>query len=274
MLTFGSLCSGIEAMSEAVLPLGWQCAYVAEVEPFPCKYLADTHGAGRPRYMPDPEMASDTREARRRRTAIKALDRIAWGTRLPNLGDVAQIKAADLPPVDIIGAGFPCQGFSIAGLRGSLSDARGELSIIGVRLLLEAAELGLVRGALLENVPDILNTEDNAWGNILGALVGSDDPLAGLEHGGKWPGEGMAEGPRARVAWGILDAQYWGLAQRRERVWAVVDFGDGPDPAAVLFDAQSLSGHPPPRREPEQGVAATLAGGACAHRLLREGLRR
>lgn len=262
MITFGSLCSGIEAASEAWIPLGWTCAYVAEVEPFPCGYLAARHGAGRPLRMPSPEDTDDRREAARRRAAIKAMDRITWADRLTNFGDVSQIQARELPPVDIIAAGFPCQDFSIAGLRASLSGGRGSLSITGVRLILEAAELGLVRGAVLEQVPDVLNTTDNAWGNILGALVGADDPLEGLDHGGKWPRAGMVAGPRSRIAWRILDAQHFGLAQRRERVWAVVDFGDGPDPAAVLFERKGVPGNPPARREAGEGVAPTLAGGA------------
>lgn len=134
-LTFGSFCSGIEAPSEAWGPLGWQCAYTAEIEPFPAAYLAHRHGAGRPLRMPRPEDAITPKAAAQRRAAIKALDRvptygIRWGDRIPNYGDVAQIVAGELPAVDIIAAGFPCQGFSIAGLRGSLADARGELSIV------------------------------------------------------------------------------------------------------------------------------------------------
>jgi hypothetical protein len=146
--------------------------------------------------MPDPdEPGLSIEDAARRRAARKAMDRIEWGDRLPNLGDISQARVQDLPPVDILGAGFPCQDFSIAGLRASLDGARGSLSVIGTRLLLEAAELGLVRGAVLEQVPDVLNTPDNAWGNILGALVGADAALAGLEHGGKWPRAGMVAGP-------------------------------------------------------------------------------
>jgi DNA (cytosine-5)-methyltransferase 1 len=259
---FGSLCSGIEAASEAWLPLGWTCAYVAEVEPFPCAYLAARHGATRPRYMPRPEDACDEKEAKRRRAAIKALDRITWGDRLLNLGDISQVSADELPPADLAAAGFPCQDFSIAGLRASLAGARGSLSTIGVRLLLEVSERGLVRGAVLEQVPDVLNTEDNAWGNILGALVGADAALEGLEHGGKWPRAGMVAGPRARAAWRVLDAQHFRLAQRRERVWAVVDFGGGPDPAAVLFERKGVPGHLAARGSAGEGVAPTLAGGA------------
>lgn len=246
-MTFGSLCSGIEAPSAAWSPLGWECRYVAEVEPFPCAYLAHRHGASRPLRLPPGK---------------KMPRHIEWGERITNHGDMAQIVAAELPAVDIVAAGFPCQGFSIAGLRGSLSDARSQISIIGVRLLLELAASRSVRGAVLENVPDILNTADNAWGSILGGLVGADDPLEGLEHGGKWPSAGMVEGPRSRVAWRVLDAQRFGLAQRRERVWAVIDFGDGPDPAAVLFERQGVPWHSAARGKAREDVAGTLGGGA------------
>jgi len=256
-LTFGSWCSGIEAASEAWLPLGWQCAYVAEIEPFPCAYLHQRHGAGRPRYMPKPDEAEPEDRARCA-TMIRANNKLPEAGRLINFGDISQVRANELPKVDLIAAGFPCQDFSIAGLRASLSGGRGSLSITGVRLLLEAADLGLVRGAVLEQVPDVLNTVDNAWGNILGALVGADAALEGLEHGGKWPRAGMVAGPRARVAWRILDAQHFGLAQRRERVWAVVDFGNGPDPAAVLFERKGMFGHPSASGQARKDVAGTL----------------
>lgn len=258
-LTFGSWCSGIEAASAAFLPLGWECAYVAEIEPFPCAVLAQRYGAGRPVYMPDPETAPDKKTADQRRAALKALDRITWGERLTNWGDISQIKAADLPPVDLLCAGLPCQAFSIAGLRKSLADDRGNLTLVAVRLIHDLIALGLVRSFLFENVPAILNTPDNAFGCFLGAIVGADDPVPGVEHGGKWPSSGMVAGPRARVAWRVLDAQYFGLAQRRERVFAVADFGDGPDPAAVLFERAGVSRNPPARREAGEGVAPTLA---------------
>lgn len=258
-LTFGSWCSGIEAASEAWLPLGWQCAYVAEIEPFPCAYLHQRHGAGRPLYMPKPEEADKHEDRARRATMIRANNKLPETGRLINFGDISQVSARELPKVDLIAAGFPCQDFSIAGLRASLSGGRGSLSITGVRLLLEAADLGLVRGAVLEQVPDVLNTVDNAWGNILGALVGADAALEGLEHGGKWPRAGMVAGPRARVAWRILDAQHFKLAQRRERVWAVVDFGNGPDPAAVLFERKGVFGHPSPRPPSGEGITHAIA---------------
>lgn len=77
-----------------------------------------------------------------------------------------------------------------------------------------------------------------------------------------WPSAGMASGPRARLAWRVLDAQYAGLAQRRERVFVVVDFGDGADPATVLFERKGLQGNHPPSREAGQGVTGTLSARA------------
>ncbi|MFC7067430.1 DNA cytosine methyltransferase [Brucella rhizosphaerae] len=77
--------------------------------------------------------------------------------------------------------------------------------------------------------------------------------------GPKWPNSGMVAGPRARAAWRILDAQYFGLAQRRKRVVVIADFGNGADPAAVLFERKSLSGNTPPSRETGKDIAPTIS---------------
>lgn len=196
----------------------------------------------------------------------------------PNLGDITAPdfidRAKAFGPLDLLAGGPPCQAFSVAGLRKGMSDPRGQLSI----RFLEIAHAIRPRNLLVENVPGWLNHEDNAFGCFLGGLVGADDALLPCERprGRKgnefwrwheerqelvptWPSSGMVAGPWARAAWRVLDAQYAGLAQRRERVFLVADFGDGADPVEVLFERQSLSGNYPPRREAGQGFTHDLA---------------
>lgn len=210
-MRYGSVCSGIEAASVAWGPLGWRPAFFAEIEPFPCAVLAHHH--------PD----------------------------VPNLGDMTTINGADWRGVDVLVGGTPCQSFSIAGLRGSLSDARGNLSLAFVRL---AHAIPALLWVVWENVPGVLNTDDNAFGCFLAGLVGADDPLRSPLERGRWPDAGMVAGPRARAAWRVLDAQYFGLAQRRQRVFVVAGLGDGTDPAAVLFEPKGM------RRDPAESAAA------------------
>lgn len=302
-MKFGSVCSGIEAASTAWHPLGWETAYVAEIEPFPCAVLAARIGAERPRFMPDPaavafpagwdearalalrvaiaaaadERDLDADEASAlaalgsvgdRRAAIKALDSVEWGADVPNYGDfvelIAIVEAGGGPDIDLIVGGTPCQGFSIAGLRQSLADARGNLSLAFVRLIHAHARRPNkpLRWAVWENVPGVLSTDDNAFGCFLGGLVGADDPLL-VPGGGRWPDAGMACGPLGRAAWRILDAQHFGLAQRRRRVFLVFSpAAAGGDPCAVLFERQGVPGHPSARTETGEGVAGTIAGGA------------
>lgn len=177
----------------------------------------------------------------------------------PNLGDVMADdfidRALAFGPLDLLCAGPPCQAFSIAGDRLSMADPRGNLSL----RFIQVAHAIRPRNLLIENVPGWLNTPDNAFGCFLAAIVGSDGPLPCPLDGGSWPSAGMVAGPEGKVAWRVLDAQYSGLAQRRRRVFAVVDFGEGADPAAVLFERNSLHGDTPPRRETGQGIAHDVA---------------
>lgn len=221
-LRFLSVCSGIEAASVAWNPLGWQAVAFSEIEKFPSAVLAH--------HYPD----------------------------VPNLGDFTKIDTSAIGRVDILCGGTPCQAFSIAGARRSLEDARGNLTLAFVELAHELAAGNGLRNAVWENVPGVLSTKDNAFGCFLAGLVGADDPLLPPD-GHKWPNAGMVAGPRARAAWRILDAQYFGLAQRRKRVIVIADFGNGADPAAVLFERKSLSGNTPPRRETGQNVAPTIS---------------
>ncbi|HEX9955504.1 MAG TPA: DNA cytosine methyltransferase [Allosphingosinicella sp.] len=255
----GATCfSGIGAPELGMPQYDW--IWHAEIEPFPAAVLAARFGAGRPVFMPDPEAEGlDDHRRRERAAAIRALERVEWGAKSTNLGDVLHPdfieRAKALGPLDIMAGGPPCQAFSLAGLRGSMGDPRGNLSLRWVQILHAVQP----RNAITENVPGWLSTEDNAFGCFLAGLVGADDPLPPPIEQRRWPDEGMVEGPRARAAWRILDAQHFGLAQRRRRVFVVADFGDGADPAQILFERQGLHGNPPPRREAGERSAPTLA---------------
>jgi DNA (cytosine-5)-methyltransferase 1 len=178
---------------------------------------------------------------------------------VPNFGDFTTIDTTKLGRVDLLVGGTPCQAFSIAGNRLSLQDARGNLSLAYTVLAHELARSNGMRWAVWENVPGVLSTQDNAFGSFLGGIVGADDPIvcpAGIE---RWPDAGMVSGPRSRAAWGVLDAQFFGLAQRRRRVFVVAGFGEGADPAKVLFERKSMYGNSPPRRETRERAAAPIA---------------
>lgn len=217
-VTFFSICSGIEAASVAWSPLNWRCVGVSEIEKFPSAVLAHHYPAVR------------------------------------NYGDFTKIDTTRLPRVDILCGGTPCQAFSVAGQRGSLDDARGNLTLAFVDLAHEIQP----RNVVWENVPGVLSTKDNAFGCFLAGLVGAGSALP-PPKGRRWPNAGMVAGPKGRAAWRVLDAQFFGLAQRRKRVIVVADFGNGADPAAVLFEPESVRRDSPPSRETGQGVAPTIS---------------
>lgn len=219
-IRYGSVCSGIEAATCAWHPLGWQPAWFSEIDRFPNAVLAHRH--------PD----------------------------VPNLGDMtsipARILAGEVEAPDLLVGGTPCQSFSIAGLRRGLADPRGGLTRTFVETLdaIDAVRTAAGLGpalALWENVPGVLNDDDNAFGNLLAALVGEDRPLD--PPGGRWSDAGAVLGPARRAAWRVLDAQYFGLAQRRRRVFLVVGAVAGPvDPVEVLLVEQDLRDPPPKGR--------------------------
>lgn len=216
-----SLFSGIEAATVAFRPMGWRALAFAEVAPFPSAVLAHRY--------PD----------------------------VPNVGDVtahdwAQYRGA----CDLVIGGPPCQAFSVAGLRGSMSDARGNLSLAYVKVVHAIDPVWTIT----ENVPGWLSTGDNAFGCFLAGMVGEDAPL--VPTGGRWTNAGLVVGPTRVLAWRVLDAQYFGLAQRRRRVFVVSGrTGDGPRPAAVLFEPDRLRRDSPPSRQARAGVARGAAGG-------------
>jgi len=155
-----------------------------------------------------------------------------------------------------------CQSFSIAGLRESLDDHRGNLALEYVRLANAIDDVRLVRGqpgviTVWENVPGVLNTKDNAFGCFLGGLAGEDVPLE--PPGRRWTDAGFVLGPKRTVAWRCQDAQYSGLAQRRKRVFVI----SGPRdfrPQEVLFEFGGSRRDSPPSREAQQDASGTLEG--------------
>ncbi|MBA3622891.1 MAG: DNA cytosine methyltransferase [Methylibium sp.] len=226
-MKFGSVCSGIEAASLAFRPLGWEAAWFSEVEPFPCSALSHHYPA------------------------------------VPNLGDMTtlpeRVRAGEVEAPDMLCGGTPCQAFSVAGNRESLADARGNLSLTFCELADAIDDVRAERGdepavIFWENVPGSLSTDDNFFGCFLGALAGSG---AALVPGNRqrWTDAGVVVGPRRVCAWRVLDAQFFGLAQRRRRVFVVASARDGFDPAEVLLERDGVRRHPATRREAGQDIA-------------------
>lgn len=227
IITYGSACSGIEAATVAWHPLGWRASWYAEIEPFPSAVLAH--------HYPD----------------------------TPNHGDItrlaAMVLAGKIPAPEVLVGGTPCQAFSVAGMREGLADPRGALTIKYVELLDAIDHVRNLRGepeavCLWENVPGVLSDKGNAFGCFLAALVGESEELQ--PPGGKWKDAGCVYGPTRTVAWRILDAQYFGLAQRRRRVFVVASARAGFDPLEVLFEREGLRRDTPPRRGEGQDLAA------------------
>ena len=173
---------------------------------------------------------------------------------VPNLGDMTKIDGeAWRGKVDVLVGGTPCQAFSVAGKRESLNDERGNLTLKFVELC-DAINPAYV---VWENVPGVLSTADNAFGCFLGALSGNDGEL--FPAGDGWSNAGCVIGPRRKLAWRILDAQYFGLAQRRRRVFVVACPRDGADPCEILFEREGVQRHSAPSREKGEGFASDVA---------------
>lgn len=155
----------------------------------------------------------------------------------PNFGDMTNFKDWPDATLDILVGGTPCQSFSVAGLRKGLDDPRGNLMLT----YLAIADKYRPKWLVWENVPGVLSS--NRGRDFASLLRG----LAELGYG---------------FAYRVLDAQYFGVAQRRRRVFVVACLGDWRSAAAVLFERDSLCGNPAPSREARQTVAGTITAGA------------
>ena len=153
---------------------------------------------------------------------------------VPNVGDMTKYKEWDIGTIDLLVGGTPCQSFSVAGLRKGLEDPRGNLALVYCGIL----DRFKPKWFVWENVPGVLSSNGGRdFGSFLGAV-------AELGYG---------------FAYRVLDAQYFGVAQRRRRVFVVGCLGDWRSAAEVLFEPESLRRDSAPSREKGQEVAGTIA---------------
>jgi DNA (cytosine-5)-methyltransferase 1 len=205
MMTFGSVCSGIEASQLAFSEFGYKQLWSSEIADFPSKVLEH--------HYPN----------------------------IPNLGDMIKLpnmileKKIEAP--DLFCGGTPCQAFSLAGWQNGLADERGQLTMTFIDIanaidkirLEEEKEESII---LWENVEGVLNDRTNAFGNFIAGLAGFDEELKVTS---KWGKAGYVEGPTRNVAWRILDAKYFGLPQQRKRLYVMAG-GKHFRPDLVLFE--------------------------------------
>ncbi|MDM7321753.1 MAG: DNA cytosine methyltransferase [Gammaproteobacteria bacterium] len=218
-----SLFSGIEAATVAWHPLGWEPVAFAEIEPFACAVLAHHY------------------------------------PHVPNLGDVTQITDARieaLGPIDVVVGGSPCQDLSVAGKRKGLAGPHSRLFHEQMRIFHAARRLCGARWLVWENVPGVFSSHQ---GRDFAIVVSS---MAGCEISppeGGWGTEGVALGENGLVEWSVLDAQWFGVAQRRRRVFAVLDTGDWTHRPPILLEPDRLRGDSPPSRKARQDIAPCLS---------------
>jgi len=179
-------------------------------------------------------------------TAFSEIDKFACAVLshhypdVPLHGDFTAITKKDYGAIDLLVGGTPCQAFSIAGLRKGLADDRGNLTLEFIRL----AQRKSPRWLVWENVPGVMSIDE---GRTFGTFLGG---LAECGYG---------------IAYRILDAQYFGVPQRRRRVFVIGYFGDWRPAAAVLFERESLQRDITPRRKAREGITGCLAGSADPH---------
>lgn len=231
-LTYGSVCSGIEAASVAWESLNMKPEWFSEIEPFPSAVLEH--------HWPE----------------------------VKNLGDMTSIadklKAGKVTAPDVLVGGTPCQAFSVAGLRGGLSDERGQLTLSFVELADCIDEIRKNEGKkpaiiVWENVPGVISSKDNAFGCFLAGLAGESEELK--PAGSKWTNAGVVSGPQRTVAWRILDAQYFGVPQRRRRVFIVATARKDISVEEVLFEQAGMRGDIETSRTQEETI--TSDAGEC-----------
>lgn len=202
--TYGSVCSGIEAASFVLEPLGLKPLWLSEIADFPKRFLASRY------------------------------------SHIPNLGDMNDIPQmiidGQIDAPDFLCGGTPCQAFSLAGWKNGLNDDRGQLTLKYIDILNAIDTIRIAQGQsrscfMWENVEGVLKDKTNAFGYFLAGLLDLDEPI----DCGKWSNAGAIFGKDRNIAWRVLDAKYFGVPQQRKRLYVL---GGGTDfnPSAILFE--------------------------------------
>ena len=188
--------------------------------------------------------------------------------RFPNVkhyGDVSKIDGARVEPVDIITFGSPCQDMSIAGCRDGLSGKRSSLFYEAIRIIKEMREATngqYPRYIVWENVPGAFSSNKGEdFRCVLEEICKVKDPEVSVPKPSKWEKAGRIMGDSYSVAWRVFDAQFWGVPQRRSRIYLVADF-DGGSAGKILFEFESMQRNLKTGREPKQDPASCSSEGS------------
>lgn len=234
MPTMGSLFDGIGGFPLAAIHNGITPLWASEIEPFPIEV-----------------------------TRLRFPDMF-------HVGDITKLNGADLPPVDIITGGSPCQDLSVAGARAGLAGARSGLFMEQIRIVKEMRDADERRGRTAhavrprymcwENVPGAFSSgtpKGEDFRIVLEEIVRVKDSTCSVPRpdSGTWESAGaIILGDQFSLAWRVMDAQYWGVAQRRKRIFLVADFA-GRSAPQILFEQDSLLGDPAPSGCQREGTS-------------------
>lgn len=227
-MTLGSLFDGIGGWLLAARHAGVTPVWASEIEPFPCSVTA--------RHFPG----------------------------VKQLGDITQINPDEIEPVDIVCAGSPCQDLSVAGKRKGLDGERSGLfhtAINIVRRMRERTAGEYPRLFVWENVPGAFSS--NRGMDFQAVLEEIGESKIPMPQGNRWATAGLVQCPGAEIAWRVLDAQYWGVPQRRRRIFLVADFAaDDRRAGEILFEPEGMCGDP--ETGEKAGKEATRGTEDCA----------